>query len=126
MQFSVMDYGMENCSIVLATPESTSLANEEDAAVVSFGLGSSAELDVWFLNTHKKLDYKRLSWNTKPQRAGHLGIFNMSYGSSQELPGFPCSSGSFQTIELSCRGICHVDMNVTRREPLGQCHSRIT
>lgn len=118
MQFPVMDYGMENCSIVLIVP-SESVPSGEDEAIVAFGPGFSVELDAWSLDTHKKLDYKRLSWNTKPRRVGHLGTFTLSYGHSQELPGFHCSSGSFQTIEISCHGICNVDMNVTKREPKG-------
>lgn len=113
-----MDYGMENCSVTLSTPQ-LSGEFEQDAATVRIKHGDSAELDVWSLDQHSKMNYQELSWNTIPHRIQHLGTLKMTYGISQQLPGFPCHSGTFETIEISCRGDCDVELNVTKKEMMG-------
>lgn len=118
-QFFIMDYGMENCSIILSIP--TSSSSDSELSSLHIGNGGNAELDVWSLDWDRKLDYRRLSWNTKPRRVQHMGILYMAYGQSQQqLPGFQCSSGTYETIEVSCRG-CDVELIITGNAAEGKC-----
>lgn len=115
-----MDYGMENCSIRLSTPVSGAENHDnEDATVVRIGRGGSAELDVWLLDKHNRLNFKELSWETKPPRVQHMGTLTVLPGLSQELPGFQCDSGTYGTIEISCHDDCDVELSVTKREKSG-------
>ncbi|EJD00202.1 uncharacterized protein FOMMEDRAFT_136269 [Fomitiporia mediterranea MF3/22] len=97
-----MDYGMENCSVTVTIPENSYL---NSSAEVSARIDSraSVELDVWSLSVGHRLNYKHLSWNTKPRRSAHLGILRASYGSSSQTPHFPCRSGTYETVEVSCK-----------------------
>ncbi|PAV21724.1 hypothetical protein PNOK_0168100 [Pyrrhoderma noxium] len=113
-QFYVLDYGMENCSIVISMPESTT--DPGNSTKIAHN-GSVVELDAWILDTHQKLDFAKLSWNSKPRRRAHLGVFSLQYGTTQQSPGFKCQSGSFQTIEISCHSEnCSVDTNTKWEE----------
>ncbi|KAA1474023.1 hypothetical protein DENSPDRAFT_860145 [Dentipellis sp. KUC8613] len=116
-QFRVQDYGMEKCRITLAIPA----RSEVDApqATIS-GLAESVELDVWMLSTEKRIKAHKLSWKTKPPRGKHLGTLVATPGTTQELPGYACASGSLQTIEVTCSTPgCLLDINVADRKFFG-------
>lgn len=109
---------MENCSIVISVPEFTIDPGNFTKIVHNKGV---VELDAWILDTHQKLDFAKLSWNSKPRRKAHLGIFSLQYGTTQQSPGFKCQSGSFQTIEISCHSEnCSIDTNAKWKEKSGK------
>ncbi|KAK7452708.1 hypothetical protein VKT23_012110 [Stygiomarasmius scandens] len=110
-QFQVRDYGMEKCALVLDVPAS----NSTDTRVTIRGSDGkdSVVLDVYSLDTTQKLDFRQLSWNSKPKRRAHIGKISVSYGSKEEVTSFPCASTSYQTFEFACSSEsqdCYVDM----------------
>ncbi|KAI0056951.1 hypothetical protein BV25DRAFT_1920588 [Artomyces pyxidatus] len=108
VQFRVMDYGMENCSLVLTIPPA---AENGTDILVSDLREDQARVDVWALSTSKRLDPQTLTWKTCPTRAAHVGMLAASYNETHELPSFACRSGSYQAFELSCAGSgCGLDI----------------
>ncbi|KAF9077050.1 hypothetical protein BDP27DRAFT_1313041 [Rhodocollybia butyracea] len=117
LQFRVLDYGMENCSLALHIPPFTGV-NASSGLVISEL--HSPIVDVWLLEAASKLDIHSLSWNTRPKRQAHIGTFNITYGSEQELEGLTCRSGSYITFELSCASVdCSIDIIRTARQATG-------
>lgn len=126
-QFHVMDYGMENCSITFTVPNrgttDTSPILKQDGTDST----SPVQLDVWALSLNKKLRWREISWSSKPPRTRHLGVLSLSYGTTQQLPGFSCLSTTYQTFELSCVAgtRCHVDVYAPRQNARGQSHNSL-
>ncbi|KAE9394588.1 hypothetical protein BT96DRAFT_998393 [Gymnopus androsaceus JB14] len=106
VQFHIQDYGMEKCSVTLEVPAFN--ASDRYAAI----WGKDVALDIWALEGESKVDFQKLSWHTKPKRKNHIGkITSPSYNSTQELPTFPCVSGTYLTFEVTCASLdCHVDV----------------
>ncbi|TFY66320.1 hypothetical protein EVG20_g4769 [Dentipellis fragilis] len=116
-QFRVRDYGMGNCSFTLEIPAKGDV--DAPQATIS-GTGESVQLDIWLLSTERRLKFHELSWKTKPARQKHLGTWTASPGTSQYLPGYACTSGSYQTVEVTCSTPgCLLDMNVKDRKRFG-------
>ena len=109
MQFRVLDYGMENCALILHLPEHSS--NFSSVAVSNSEGHPPPKIEVWKLSTENRLIPKDVSWNTKPRRINHVGIFEANRGRKIELSTFSCRSGSYQTFELSCteNPTCEID-----------------
>ena len=102
-QFRAIDYGMENCSLRLKTPQKNSTT-----ANINID-GGNATLDIWQLSTGKRLTGK-VSWDSKPPRNRLVSTINLSYGMDIALFGFRCIPGTFHTFEVACHGAsCHVD-----------------
>lgn len=108
MQFRVLDYGMENCALILHLPEHPS---NFSSVAISNSEGPPPKIEVWKLSTENRLIPKDVSWNTKPRRINHVGIFEANQGRKIELSTFSCRSGSYQTFELSCTEYptCEID-----------------
>ncbi|KAF8520741.1 hypothetical protein BU17DRAFT_88626 [Hysterangium stoloniferum] len=103
-EFHVMDYGMENCSLVLTIPPATN-------DTTSWMFDEAILLDVWALSWDQSIDTGRLSWNTKPQRGEHLGTLTMSFDTTQQIPTYSCKMGTYQNFEISCRtGPCNLQV----------------
>jgi hypothetical protein len=103
VQFRAIDYGMENCSLALA----------EGSAVLD------VELDVWALadvprrRLNSNLDFRTLTWASRPARKEHVGVLSVVGGGvSGETRTFACPSGSYQTLEIACAAMrgCDVDI----------------
>ncbi|TFK51055.1 hypothetical protein OE88DRAFT_1645282 [Heliocybe sulcata] len=67
-----------------------------------FSKGSGTDLSVWVLSTEERLDFKHLSWKTKPPRKYLLGYLSAVPGMSDMTSHFSCASMSYQTFEISC------------------------
>jgi len=108
VQFRVLDYGMENCALILHLPEHSS---NFSSITVSNPKGHPPKIEVWKLSTEKRLIPKDVSWDTKPRRINHIGTFEANQGRKIELSTFSCRSGSYQTFELSCteNPTCEID-----------------
>jgi hypothetical protein len=107
-QFRIQDYGMEKCSVTLEVPAFNDTYRK--ASIWGF---RNASIDVWALEGTAKLDFRNLSWRTKPRRRRHMGTISPSYNSTYELPEFRCISGTYQSVEVACASetpYCHVDV----------------
>lgn len=105
-QFRVLDFGMENCSLVVTVPP-----RNKSNAILSGPLDGTALLDVWALSVERKLKMHKLSWATRPQSRTFLGSHPISFNATHKLPSFSCSSGTYQTFEFSCSvPECHIDL----------------
>jgi hypothetical protein len=98
VQFRAIDYGMENCSLVLAP-------SAEGAAA------ADVELDVWALadapqrpgrRLNANLDVRTLTWASRPARKEHVGVLKAVGGAPGETRMFACPSGSYHTLEIAC------------------------
>ncbi|THU96042.1 hypothetical protein K435DRAFT_858942 [Dendrothele bispora CBS 962.96] len=103
------------CTLVLDIPESNSTDTQDTASDSSSSHSESITLDVYSLDTTQKLDFRQLSWSTKPKRLTRVAkLESVSYGSKKEVVNFPCASTSYQTFEFACSeegdGDCYVDM----------------
>ncbi|KAJ3813291.1 hypothetical protein EV368DRAFT_5217, partial [Lentinula lateritia] len=106
VQFHIRDYGMEKCSVALEVP-THNFNGREEASI----WGNDTTVDVWLLEGESKIDFQKLSWNTKPGRKSYIGSIQPTYNSKHELSAFPCISGSYLTLEVSCSSPdCHVDV----------------
>jgi hypothetical protein len=102
-EFRIIDWGMENCSLVLSIPHQ----NMTDTQVVIYG---EASVEVSKLSIKKPLNRHTLSWNSRSPLGEHIATVPLSYGSHYSLPQFNCPSGSHFTFEISC---CSCHINVT-------------
>jgi len=116
VQFRALDYGMENCSLVLRIPQIDS-----DAMEVA-RIGST--IDIWSLEVNSKIDLLKLSFNTLPRRVSKVGVFTPRYNTTEKLPSFTCPSGTYHAFLLTCpdgarKEDCSVDVTSTREELVG-------
>lgn len=115
-QFRVLDYGMENCSLVLRIPEFGSEAME----IARVG----STIDVWSLAVDGKVDLQTLSYRTLPRRIDKVGSFTPRYNTTEQLPSFSCESGTYHAFLLTCpqgarKEDCWVDVTSTKEKPIG-------
>ncbi|KAG2022378.1 hypothetical protein CC2G_000134 [Coprinopsis cinerea AmutBmut pab1-1] len=116
VQFNVMDYGMEKCSMVVRLPS----RDEQLPHPFSYQSNDpsdrdSIHLDICQLDQKRPLDEHRLSWSTKPRCMHHVGTLKARVGEQVELPPFECRRGQFLAYEVSCAqgsimGECGVDV----------------
>ena len=124
VQFRALDYGMENCSLVLRIP-----AHGSDGAMEMAHIGSSI-IDVWSLAVNAKVDLLKLSHNALPRRIAKVGTFTVRYNATEELPSFPCESGTYHAFLFTCpegarKEDCLVDVTSTKEELVGEWSRRI-
>ncbi|KAK0226226.1 hypothetical protein IW262DRAFT_752110 [Armillaria fumosa] len=87
-QFRALDFGMENCTIAIATPSHSAYAD--------IMTGDAVSLDVWSI-PHAA---RKLNMNLLVSRAG-----------LSQTPAFSCASGSYHTFEIMCSEPgCSVDI----------------
>ncbi|KAJ7119453.1 hypothetical protein C8R44DRAFT_624330, partial [Mycena epipterygia] len=107
-----LDFGMEHCVIALTSPfrNSTQMIDGEEESY----------LNVWRLKEDCKLNFEQLSWKTKPKCSNLLGRFSTTYGTTQQLVGFPCISGTYLTIEIGCNSPdCFFETVATQKKAVG-------
>jgi len=120
VQFRALDYGMENCSLALGIPS----FDDDSVAVDIAHIGSLSTIDVWALAVDRKVDLRRLSFNTLPRRLSKVGTFTPKYNTTERLPDFRCDSGTYYAFLLACpqgagKEDCRVDMTSTKEELIG-------
>ncbi|KAN0129149.1 hypothetical protein V8E53_013020 [Lactarius tabidus] len=116
VQFRVVDYGMENCGLVLRILEFGSEAMEIAC------VGST--IDVWSLAVDAKVELQTLSNRTLPRRIDRVGSFMPRYNTTEQLLNFTCESGTYHASLLACpQGVrkedCWVDVTSTKEKPIG-------
>ncbi|KAK0460965.1 uncharacterized protein EV420DRAFT_1267001 [Desarmillaria tabescens] len=103
-QFRVLDFGMENCTIGIATPSHSAYTDTMSDDAVS--------LDVWSIpHATRKLNTKSVSYSSLPVTRSFLGRLLVSREGLSQTPAFSCMSGSYHTFEITCSEPgCSVDI----------------
>ncbi|EEB92570.1 hypothetical protein MPER_08898 [Moniliophthora perniciosa FA553] len=105
-QFQVMDWGMENCQLVI----NPSAVNDTN----NFSLiDSQGVIDIRVLEALSDSYLKNPTWSRKPKRVKFLISIEVSYGLESRSPMFACLSASIQPIEIACSSVdpsCRVDL----------------
>ncbi|TFK18155.1 hypothetical protein FA15DRAFT_660914 [Coprinopsis marcescibilis] len=99
MQFNVLDYGMEKCELIARLPS----RDKDLPHPYSFNdLRGVISLDICRLDSKRPLDEATLTWNTRPRCTHSIGTLDARIGDEVRLPEFPCKSGDFIALEVSC------------------------
>lgn len=107
LQFRTIDFGMEECSLVLRLPDER-LA---EADGISYTMSDPLSLNVCAMDVAKLLDVKQVTWRSRPQCSEHITTVGVIPGEEVELSRFPCAWGTFHTFEVSCAEPgCSVDV----------------
>ncbi|KAK0484358.1 hypothetical protein EDD18DRAFT_1197113 [Armillaria luteobubalina] len=103
-QFRVLDFGMENCTIAIATPSHSAYTD-----IIS---GGAVSLDVWSIpHVKRKLNMKSVSYSSFSVTRSFLGSLLVSREGISQTPAFPCASGSYHTFEITCsQPGCNLDI----------------
>lgn len=113
-QFRTLDWGMENCTIEIVLPPTTT-----DTTTLK-QIHDPSTLSLWLLDPSGELDVKRLSYSTKPARVASLGRLTVTSGMNVTSMGFICPRDAFPTIEVECASAqCAVDVIHTGRSEGG-------
>ncbi|KAI0259773.1 hypothetical protein BC834DRAFT_1045088 [Gloeopeniophorella convolvens] len=94
LQFRALDYGLEECKLTLEVPE----YGAKNMHIARVG----TPIDVWSLEVDGKVDLLKLSYNTLPRRVEKVGTFTPRYNSTESLPSFACTSGTYHAFLLTC------------------------
>ncbi|KAI0043705.1 hypothetical protein FA95DRAFT_1609153 [Auriscalpium vulgare] len=104
VQFRAIDYGMENCTVVVDFPPAP----------------PALTLDVWRLDAPARLDMRSLTYSSRPRRAELVGsvtrhasasLAERHLGGKTVLPPFDCPSGSYHTFEMACAAGSDCDLD---------------
>jgi hypothetical protein len=109
VQFRVLDWGMENCTIIFDIPISDTSGSSSES---HWARSSRKEADLpsrigtrlllHELEAPHKLDFTRLTYSNKPRRVREIAQIDIHRGHKLELPSFQCTSGTYFTVEVSC------------------------
>ncbi|OCH85534.1 hypothetical protein OBBRIDRAFT_739734 [Obba rivulosa] len=97
-QFRTVDFGMEECSLVIRLPRYDEPLEGKDP----FLMDPSSTLAVYTLDVPGTLDVRMLSWRTHPARTSKLGSLIPRAGEESEVARFPCVWASLHTFEVAC------------------------
>lgn len=120
LQFGVMDYGMERCSLAIRLP------SRGDALPHPYSLKDVADtvrLDMCELDAKRPLDERTITWNNRPTCIRNLGILDAKVGGEVQMDSFPCKSGAFLAYEISCASEtpdCGIEVWSNQNETWGQ------
>ncbi|KAJ7662328.1 hypothetical protein B0H17DRAFT_953229 [Mycena rosella] len=118
VQFRAVDFGMENCVLVLATHDMES-ANFS-AATTPF------PFEIWGVDSTDSVDPRKLSWKSRPRRTHLAASMTFPPGRNRlETPPFSCPSRALFTFEITCSAPgCYLKFLQTNKSTnLGDCLS---
>ncbi|KAH9915530.1 uncharacterized protein B0H18DRAFT_1124853 [Fomitopsis serialis] len=110
VQFRAMDFGMEECSLVLRLPGPGDHYEGKDRPTIS---SDAPQLQICPLDVPRLLDVKIVTWDSRPQCAAPPTMFTATVGAELEvLPRFRCAWGTYQSFEIACadESACLVDV----------------
>ena len=107
-QFRALDFGMEECSLVIQLPGNGDRVESKEP----FLFHPLSALDVFRLDAPKPLDVRKLSYSTRPQRREQVATVTPRAGGETPVARFPCVWGSLHTFEVACSSSsdCLVDI----------------
>ncbi|KAI1784842.1 hypothetical protein LXA43DRAFT_191240 [Ganoderma leucocontextum] len=103
-QFRTIDFGMEDCHLVLTVPELGTVLE----AGASFTMHPQSHLDVFRLTTNSPIDPGALMYRTRPKGAEKVGTVHAdalsweSGGGDIAVYRFKCPRASLHTFEVAC------------------------
>lgn len=105
VQLRTLDYGMEDCRIAANLRPSTILDKD-----ISAPLAPPPILNVWLLDSSKRVDLLQMTYRSRPQRTRLLGSFDLAQGGNGTTDGYRCTSSMPYYVELECMGDgCELD-----------------
>jgi hypothetical protein len=119
VQFNVLDYGMEKCTLAVRLP------NRGDVLPHPYSLPETADvvrLDICELDVKRPLKEHKISWSTRPACVRKLGILEAKIGREVEMQPFSCKSGSFLGYQVSCAEDspgCNIDVWTNHNQTWG-------
>ncbi|KAL6306347.1 hypothetical protein BKA93DRAFT_153763 [Sparassis latifolia] len=118
VQFRAIDFGMEECALVLRLPGVDEKLEGKDPFLVD----SRSMLDFYSLDVPRVLDVKKLSWRTRPSRGNKVSTLLVRTEAETEVARFPCPWGSLHTFEVACAkgSQCLVDVWSTQNTTWGR------
>ena len=125
-QFRAIDFGMEDCHLVLTIPRTMDLE-----AGASFTMHPQSHLEIFRLTTDDPIDPGALTYRTRPRGAEKIAMVHahgISGGGDVAVYRFPCPRASLHTFEVACaEGFpeCVVDAWSSQNTTLGKSTSRL-
>ncbi|KAH9837916.1 uncharacterized protein C8Q71DRAFT_568715 [Rhodofomes roseus] len=99
-QFRAMDFGMEECSLVLRLPGPSDHVEGKDQPALS---STALQLQICPLDIPRFLDVSAVTWNARPRCAAPPTAFTAAVGAELEvLPRFACAWGTYHSFEVGC------------------------
>ncbi|KAI0821766.1 hypothetical protein BC628DRAFT_797157 [Trametes gibbosa] len=99
VQFRAIDFGMEDCRLVLTLPA----LGEPLERGASLELTPGSRLDVFRLDAQGPLDVQKLSYRTKPPVKYQVSTVDVDgRGGDTEMYRFPCAWSSLHVFEVAC------------------------
>lgn len=119
LQFRVMDFGMEHCTLMGAIPSAADL--ERSSKSVPVVSSETAKIEVWFLDDNDvQLNAETLSYSKRPHRRALAGVWGAT--TDQRVPisdAFECPSRSLLTFEFVCTEPgCYMHFTQDEEEPI--------
>ncbi|KAF8647441.1 hypothetical protein AX14_008978 [Amanita brunnescens Koide BX004] len=107
LQFRVLDFGMEQCTLTLRLP------GHNETLPHPFSLGDeNISLKVCQLDT-ARTDLERVSWNNRPRCVKDVAVLRGARGIEVQSEPLACASGSHIAFEVSCAAenpACELDV----------------
>ncbi|KAM5531428.1 hypothetical protein V8D89_014885, partial [Ganoderma adspersum] len=125
-QFRAIDFGMEDCHLVLTIPGSTDLE-----AGASFNMHPQSHLEIFRLTTDDPIDPAALTYRKRPRGAEKIATVHAhatSGGGDIAVYRFQCPQASLHTFEVACaEGFpeCLVDALSSQNTTLGKSVPRL-
>lgn len=95
-----MDFGMEECSIMLKIPSPANQFFERETSPPS---ETTLPLRICALNVSCFLDVESVTWNARSKCASPSTAFQAQVGTTTEvLQRFPCAWGTYHSFEVAC------------------------
>ncbi|KAK0199156.1 hypothetical protein F5146DRAFT_122320 [Armillaria mellea] len=119
LQFRVMDFGMEHCTLMGAIPSAADL--ERSGKSVPVLHSETAKIEAWFLDDNNvQLNVETLSYSKRPRRKALAGVWGATTGQRVQISDpFECSSRSLVTFEFVCtKPECYMHFTQDEDEPI--------
>ncbi|KAF9476012.1 hypothetical protein BDN70DRAFT_863897 [Pholiota conissans] len=119
VQFNVLDYGMEYCSLIIRLPRrENTLPHPFTVPTTS----NAVPLRICEVAAERPLKQSLISWSTRPSCLRDLGIVKARIGDEVELERFVCKIGTFLGYQISCADSslqCDIDVWTNQNETWG-------
>ncbi|KAK0209094.1 hypothetical protein DFS33DRAFT_1380576 [Desarmillaria ectypa] len=119
LQFRIMDFGMERCTLMGVLPSAADL--ERSAKSVPVVSNEAAKLEVWFLDGNNvQLNAETLSYSNRPRRKALAGVWGATMNQRVQISDtFECLSRSLLTFEFVCTEPgCYLHFKQDEDEPI--------
>ncbi|OCH85540.1 hypothetical protein OBBRIDRAFT_784745 [Obba rivulosa] len=114
-QFRAVDFGMEDCSLVIKLPNEGELLE----GGLQWNMGAGSNFVVHALDAKTPLDLRKLSWRTRPARLREIARFAPRAGEESFVARLPYKWSSLHTFEVSCASDCLLDVRSTHNGTWG-------